>query len=62
MLPFRPNARQILKQYYEVPLDILEDRTDLTVWAHTAAVPPCAQLSLPFTDSVHEADRAKIRP
>jgi Regulator of competence-specific genes len=56
MLPFRPNARQTLKRYYEVPLDILEDRTDLAVWARMAAVLPCAQLSLPFTDSLREAD------
>lgn len=56
MSPFRPSARQTLTQYYEVPIEVLEDRTDLTVWAHTAAVPPCAQLALPFTDSLPETD------
>ena len=33
MRPFRPNAKQILKSYYEVPVDIIEDAEDLTRWA-----------------------------
>ena len=33
MEPFRPNERQTLKNYYEVPVDVLEDHDDLTVWA-----------------------------
>ena len=49
MQPFRPSARQTLKRYYEVPVYILEDPRDLAAWAQHAAVPPCAQLSLPFT-------------
>ncbi len=49
MQPFRPGARQTLTRYYEVPVDILEDRQELTAWAQHAAVPPTAQLSLPFT-------------
>jgi DNA transformation protein len=36
MQPFRPNARQTLKSYYEVPIDILEDHTQLTLWARQA--------------------------
>jgi len=36
MRPFRPNARQTLKSYYEVPVDILEDHEQLTVWARHA--------------------------
>jgi DNA transformation protein len=36
MQPFRPNARQTLKSYYEVPVDILEDHEQLTVWAQQA--------------------------
>ncbi len=36
MQPFRPNARQTLKSYYEVPIDILEDHARLTVWARQA--------------------------
>ena len=49
MQPFRPGARHTLARYYEVPLDILEDRRDLETWARHAAVPPSAQLLLPFT-------------
>ena len=36
MQPFRPSARQTLKNYYEVPVDILEDHEQLTVWARQA--------------------------
>lgn len=34
--PFRPNAKQTLKSYYEVPVDIIEDSDRLTVWAEQA--------------------------
>lgn len=33
MKPFRPNARQTLTSYYEVPVDILEQREQLVAWA-----------------------------
>lgn len=36
MKPFRPNPRQTLKTYYEVPLDVLEDAESLTAWARQA--------------------------
>lgn len=36
MQPFRPHAKQTLKSYYEVPVDILEDHEQLTVWAQQA--------------------------
>ena len=36
MKPFRPNRKQTLKTYYEVPLDILEDRDQLATWAKEA--------------------------
>jgi len=36
MKPFRPNAKQTLKTYYEVPLDIIEDRDQLSTWAKMA--------------------------
>jgi DNA transformation protein len=36
MQPFRPNPRQTLKSYYEVPVDILEDHEQLAVWARQA--------------------------
>lgn len=36
MKPFRPNARQTLRSYYEVPPEILEDREQLVVWAERA--------------------------
>ncbi len=39
MKPFRPNpkAKQTLHSYYEVPVEILEDRDSLVTWARTAA-------------------------
>lgn len=37
MKPFRPNAKQMLKNYYEVPLEILEHSEHLTAWASQAA-------------------------
>jgi len=37
MKPFRPNATQTLKTYYEVPVDIIEDHEELTGWARQAA-------------------------
>ena len=33
MKPFRPNEKQTLKSYYEVPVDIIEDRDRLAAWA-----------------------------
>lgn len=36
MKPFRPNARQTLKNYYELPVDIIEDRDRVTEWARKA--------------------------
>lgn len=36
MSPFRPNAKQTLTSYYEVPVDILEDREQLIDWAERA--------------------------
>jgi DNA transformation protein len=37
MKPFRPNAKQTLNTYYEVPVDILEDAGELTIWAQQAS-------------------------
>ena len=36
MEPFRPNPGQTLKSYYEVPVDVIEDRERLTAWARKA--------------------------
>lgn len=33
MKPFRPNAKQTLKGYYEVPVDVIEDNDQLCEWA-----------------------------
>ena len=33
MKPFRPNTRQTLKSYYEVPAEIIEDAETLKAWA-----------------------------
>jgi DNA transformation protein and related proteins len=36
MGPFRPNERQTLKSYYEVPSDVLADPEALLSWAGEA--------------------------
>ena len=36
MKPFRPNANQTLKSYYEVPVEIIEDGERLGAWAEAA--------------------------
>ena len=36
MKPFRPNSRQLLKNYYQLPVDIIEDSDQLVVWAQDA--------------------------
>ena len=36
MKPFRPNARQTLKSYYQVPVEIVEDADRLAEWAQRA--------------------------
>lgn len=36
MKPFRPNAKQTLQSFYEVPIDVLEDAETLTHWATEA--------------------------
>jgi DNA transformation protein len=33
MKPFRPNAKQTLKSYYHVPVEVLEDVDELREWA-----------------------------
>jgi len=33
MEPFRPSAKQTLKNYFEVPPDLLEGDDELTLWA-----------------------------
>jgi DNA transformation protein len=37
MKPFRPTAKQTLKTYFEVPVDIIEDADQLAEWARQAA-------------------------
>lgn len=37
MKPFRPNAKQTLKSFYEVPVDIMEEAEQLIDWAQHAA-------------------------
>jgi len=36
MKPFRPSAKQTLKSYYQVPVDIIEDAEQLAEWAEAA--------------------------
>jgi DNA transformation protein len=37
MQSFRPNSKQTLKSFYEVPADVVEDAEQLTTWASEAA-------------------------
>jgi DNA transformation protein len=37
MKPFQPSAKQTLKNYFEVPADIVEDAATLAAWALRAA-------------------------
>jgi DNA transformation protein len=36
---FAPSEKQVLKNYREVPVEILEDARELTIWAMKAARP-----------------------
>ncbi len=36
MKPFQPNPRQTLKNYYEVPTEVLEDPDQLSDWSQEA--------------------------
>ncbi|MSU58221.1 MAG: TfoX family protein [Pedosphaera sp.] len=36
MRPFRPNVKQRLNSYYEVPADVIEDARHLSDWAREA--------------------------
>ena len=36
MESFRPNAKQRLNSYYEVPADVIEDAAELVAWAGDA--------------------------
>ena len=36
MKPFRPNPKQTLKTYYQVPVEIIEDADQLRQWAEKA--------------------------
>ena len=33
--PFRPNKKQTLKSYFEIPADVLENRRELLEWARS---------------------------
>lgn len=39
MKPFRPNPKQTFKSFYEVPLDVLEDKEHLVDWAQESTKP-----------------------
>ncbi|MEX5215802.1 MAG: TfoX/Sxy family protein [Nitrospiraceae bacterium] len=40
MTPFRPNPKQTLKTYYEVPVEVMEDAEQLAAWARRASSQP----------------------
>lgn len=37
MKPFRPNPKQTLTSFYEVPIDVIEDAEQLASWAEHSA-------------------------
>lgn len=37
MKPFRPNTKQTLKSFYEVPIDVLENTEQVVAWAVESA-------------------------
>lgn len=43
MKPFRPNTKQTLNGYYEVPADVIEDSEVLIAWAARAHAAPAAK-------------------
>jgi len=50
MKPFRPNRKQTLKTYYEVPIDVMEDSEQLCQWAtHATRRPPPSAKRRPRT-------------
>ena len=40
MTPFRPNTKQTLQSFYEVPTDVVEDRARPATWAERASLIP----------------------
>jgi DNA transformation protein len=40
MKAFRPNAKQTLKNYYQVPVEVIEDGEQLVEWAKRAILCP----------------------
>jgi DNA transformation protein len=44
MKPFRPNAKQTLKTYYEVPVEVIEDGEQLNQWAATSLISAARRL------------------
>jgi len=38
MGPFKPTPKQTLKNYYEVPIDVIENPEDLTTWARQSGL------------------------
>ena len=49
MQPFKPSTKQTLKNYYEVPEEILEDDEELAGWARNAGGNVPLQKKLMFT-------------
>ncbi len=41
MKPFRPSAKQTLKNYYEVPAEIIEEHEEIVDWARKALEAGC---------------------
>lgn len=56
MKPFRPNRKQTLKTYYEVPVDVMEDTGQLTDWASRATA------RSPHPPRQRSSTRAKASP
>jgi DNA transformation protein len=54
--PFRPNERQTLRSFWEVPAEVVEDRETAVEWAREAVA--CAAAGKARAETVPDADGA----
>ena len=57
MKPFKPNAKQTLRNYYEVPPEVIEEADEIVAWARDAIT--CAGPDAPGTIRVRASGEGK---
>jgi DNA transformation protein len=69
MEPFRPNTKQTLTTYYEVPVEVIEDAERLTTWAGEAlcgdprpSLPPHPRLTRQASPAKKKSPTKSSRP